>query len=56
MSFPRDPELLTIPEPEDGEVHPGYIAPGHYSLADLVELLHQHAENPAAIRFIADML
>jgi hypothetical protein len=32
------------------------IALGYYSLRGVVELLRKHADNPAAVRFIADML
>jgi len=44
--------LLTVP---DGR-HPGLIPPGYYGRNGLVALLRTHADNPDAIRFIADML
>ena len=35
------------------QVYPGGIEPGEY---EVVSLLRQHADNPEAVRFIADML
>lgn len=49
--------FLIIPEPEaPGRPYPGGIAPDVYNLVELVHLLRDHADNPEAIRFIADML
>jgi hypothetical protein len=49
---------LLIPDynPEDPQPYPGNIQPGIYENNEIVELLHEHADNPEAIRFIADML
>ena len=49
---------LLIPEydPEDPQPYPGDIQPGVYEGNEIVELLREHADNPEAIRFIADML
>jgi hypothetical protein len=49
---------LLIPEYdlEDPQPYPGAIQPGEYQGDDVVELLREHADNPQAIRFIADML
>ena len=52
---PRIP-MLYIPEPAEGETNPGNIAPGRYTLAELVDLLRDHKNNPEAIQFIADMM
>ena len=35
--------------------YPGGIEPGIYSVNDVAEMLRRNAENPEAIRFIADM-
>jgi hypothetical protein len=56
MSYERWPEFLTIPDPEPGASNLGGIEPGDYNLVELVELLRVHADDPAVIRFIADML
>jgi hypothetical protein len=56
MSYERWPEFLTIPDPEPGKAHPGGIEPQEYSLKGFVDLLRDHADDPAAIYFIADML
>jgi hypothetical protein len=48
--------MLYIPEPAEGETNPGNIAPGRYTLAELVDLLRDHKNNPEAIQFIADMM
>ena len=56
MSYPYDPPLLVFPEPEEGEEPTAGIKPGYYDQNGLVELLREHAENPEAIRYIADML
>lgn len=45
--------LIPDYDPENPQPYPGNITPGTH---DLVSLLRQHAENPDAIRFIADML
>ena len=49
---------LLIPEYdfEDSQPYPGDIQPGEYQGNEIVELLREHADNPEAIRFIADML
>jgi hypothetical protein len=49
---------LLIPDhdPEDPQPYPGDFQPGIYEGNEIVELLRQHADNPEAIRFIADML
>ncbi len=50
--------MLLVPEydPDDPQPYPGGIEPGVYFLSGLVALLREHAEDPEAIRFIADML
>jgi hypothetical protein len=49
---------LLIPEHdlEDPQSYPGDIQPGEYQGNEVVELLREHADNPEAIRFIAEML
>jgi hypothetical protein len=49
---------LHIPEfhRQDPQTYPGDIQPREYLGNEVVELLREHADNPAAIRFIADML
>ena len=49
---------LLIPEHDPNEPDPyvGDIKPGYYEGNQVVELLRQHADNPDAIMFIADML
>jgi hypothetical protein len=49
---------LLIPEYdlEDPQPYPGDIQPGEYQGNEVVELLREHADDPEAIRFIADML
>ena len=44
---------VVIPEPEEGEIPAFGIAPGQYEVA---ELLRDFSHNPAAIRYIADMM
>jgi hypothetical protein len=56
MSYEFEPEFFTIPDPEPGTAHPGDIKRGVYTLAELVRLLRDHADDPATIRFIANML
>jgi hypothetical protein len=50
--------VLLIPDydPEDPQPYPGNIQPGEYQGNEIVELLRQHADNPEAVRFIADLL
>lgn len=50
--------VLTIPDydPDAPEAYPGDIKPGDYTSNELVKLLRHHADDPEAIRFIADML
>ena len=50
--------VLLIPDydSENPQPDPGDIQPGEYQGNEIVELLHQNADNPEAIRFIADML
>jgi hypothetical protein len=49
--------FLIIPEPEaPGRAYPGGVAPGVYNIQELVDLLRDHADDPAATYFIADML
>ena len=49
--------FLIIPEPEaPGRAYPGGMVPGVYNIQELVDLLRDHADDPAAIYFIADML
>jgi hypothetical protein len=50
--------VLLIPEydPEDSQPYPGDIQPEEYGGNEIVELLREYAENPEAIRFIADMM
>jgi hypothetical protein len=50
--------VLLIPDydPDNPEPYPGNIQPGQYTMSQLVRLLREHAEEPDAIRFIADML
>ncbi len=56
--MPEDLLPLLVPEhdPDHAQPYPGDIEPGLYSMSGLVALLRQHAENPDAIHFIADML
>ena len=56
MSYEFEPESFYVPDPEPGTAHPGDIKRGMYTLVELVRLLRDHANEPAAIRFIADML
>lgn len=57
QEVPEIPVLL-IPDydSETPEPYPGDIKPGEYDARALVELLREHADNPEAIHFIADML
>jgi hypothetical protein len=50
--------VLLIPDcdPEDSQPYPGDIQPEEYQGNEIVELLREYADNPEAIRFIADML
>ena len=51
-----DESIVLIPDYDpdtSGQEYPGGIKPGEYSL---VKLLRKAADNPEAIRFIADML
>ena len=51
--------FLCIPdydEEEPEEEYPGGIQPGIYTRNQVVSLMRKHAENPEAIRFLADML
>jgi hypothetical protein len=50
--------VLLIPNygPEDPQPYPGDIQHGEYHGNEIVELLREYADNPKAIRFIADML
>lgn len=49
---------LIIPDhdPNDPQPYPGDLQPGEYPNNQLVDLLRQHAHDPEAILFIADML
>jgi hypothetical protein len=49
---------LLIPEYDlaDSQPYPGDSQPGEYQGNEIVKLLRQHANNPEAIQFIADML
>ena len=49
---------LLIPDydPEEPQPYPGDIQPGIYEDNEIVELLHEHADNQEAIRLIADIL
>jgi hypothetical protein len=50
--------FLIIPHyyPMDSQPYAGDIQPGEYQGNEVIELLREHAHNPEAIRFIADML
>ncbi len=50
--------MLLIPayDEDQPEPYPGGIEPGAYSRNEVVVLLRKHADDPEAIRFIADML
>lgn len=50
--------VLLIPYYEEGgkEEYPGGIKPGYYNEKELIQMILQHAANPEAIYFIADML
>jgi len=50
------PEEEELPTDQHAEPYPGGILPGHYPLNSVVELLRNHAEDPQAVRFIADMM
>ena len=53
---PNDAVLL-IPDPEhENEPAPYGIKPGYYDPKGLLQLVDQHKNDAAAIRFIADML
>lgn len=56
MTYIYNEPILTIPEKDKEEPYPGNIQPGEYSINEVVKLLRDNAENPEAIRFIADML
>jgi hypothetical protein len=49
---------LFVPEygPENPRPYPGDLQPGEYRGSEVVGPLREHADNPDAIRFIADML
>lgn len=49
---------IPLPEYQNGQPvpYPGDIQPGEYSLRAVIELLRKFADNPDAVRFIADML
>lgn len=51
--------ILLIPDHDPDEPkqrYPGNIAPGQYTGNEVVRLLRTHADNPEAVKFIADML
>ena len=49
------PDMLSIPDPDEGQ-RPLYgITPGYYNREGVVALLRYHKHNPKAIQFIADM-
>lgn len=54
----EEPVVLMVPDydPDDPEPYPGGIEPGYYTLSQFIALLRHHADNPEAIRFLADML
>jgi hypothetical protein len=41
---------------KEGDPPPFGIEPGRYTVAELVELLRVHKNDPEAIQFIADMM
>jgi hypothetical protein len=56
MAYNLGPIVLEVPEPEEGQSNPGNIEPGRYTVAELVELLRGHKNEPETIQFIADMM
>jgi hypothetical protein len=50
--------VLIVPDydPDHPSPSPGNIQPGYYTMRGLVDLLRTYAEDPEAIRFIADLL
>jgi hypothetical protein len=48
--------LILDYDSEDPQPYPGDIQPGIYEDNEIVELLHEHADNQEAIRLIADIL
>jgi len=56
MSYPLEESILEIPELWGEELDYHGVEPGSYTRNELVDLLRKHANDPAAILFIADML
>jgi hypothetical protein len=56
MAYNLGPIVLEVPEPEEGQSNPGNIKPDRYTVAELVELLRDHKNEPETIQFIADMM
>jgi len=50
------PDPVWSPEWKEGDPPPFDIEPGRYTVAELVELLRAHKNDPEAIQFIADMM
>jgi len=48
--------LVLLPDPPEGGANPGGIDPGYYTRNGLVQLLRDFADEPAIIRWLADML